>query len=53
MERLPGLAGVVGVPTLLGVVAATGLLAAIAARARTSIAPIPRPSGGCGFGAGR
>jgi len=35
MERLPGLAGVVGVPTLLGVVAGTGLLAAIAARART------------------
>ncbi len=35
MERLPGLAGVAGVPTLLGVVAGTGLLAAIAARART------------------
>src|SRR3989442_10218728 len=35
MERLPGLAGMVGVPTLLGVVAGTGLLAAIAARART------------------
>jgi serine/threonine-protein kinase len=35
LERLPGLAGVVGVPTLFGVVAATGLLAAVAARART------------------
>ena len=35
LERVPALAGVVGMPTLLGVVAATGLLAAIAARART------------------
>src|SRR5207245_10918394 len=35
MERLPGLPGMVGVPTLFGVVAGTGLLAAIAARART------------------
>ena len=42
MERLPGLAGVVGVPTLLGVVAGTGLLAAIAARARTEHRTDPR-----------
>ena len=35
MERLPELAGMVGVPTILGVLAGTGLLAAIAARART------------------
>jgi len=35
LERLPGLAGVVGVPTLLGVTMATALLAAVVARART------------------
>jgi serine/threonine-protein kinase len=35
LERLPGLAGVVGVPTLLGVAMATALLAAVVARART------------------
>ena len=35
LERLAGLAGVVGVPTLLGVAMATALLAAVVARART------------------
>ena len=35
LERLPGLAGVVGVSTLLGVAMATALLAAVVARART------------------
>jgi len=35
LERQPGLAGVVGVPTLFGVAAATALLAAVVARART------------------
>src|SRR5439155_698840 len=35
LERHPGLAGVVGVPTLFGVAAATALLAAVVARART------------------
>jgi len=35
LERMPGLAGVVGVPTLFGVAAATALLAAVVARART------------------
>jgi serine/threonine-protein kinase len=35
MERLPGLAGVVGMPALFGVTTATALLAAVVARART------------------
>jgi len=35
LERLPGLAGVLGVPTLFGVTTATALLAAVVARART------------------
>jgi len=35
LERMPRLAGLVGVPTLFGVVTATALLAAVAARART------------------
>jgi serine/threonine-protein kinase len=35
LERLPGLAGVVGMPTLFGVTAAMALLAAVVARART------------------
>src|SRR3989441_2982771 len=58
MERLPGLAGVGGVPPPLGVVAGAGLLAAIAARARTGHRPPPqaeprprvwgRPPGGGG-----
>jgi len=35
LERMPGLAGLVGVPTLFGVVTVTALLAAVVARART------------------
>ena len=35
LERLPGLAGVLGVSTLFGVTTATALLAAVVARART------------------
>ena len=35
LERMPGLAGVIGVPTLFGVAMATALLAAVGARART------------------
>src|SRR5437667_117544 len=35
LEQLPGLAGVVGLPTLFGVATATALLAAVIARART------------------
>src|SRR5438552_561588 len=36
LEQLPGLAGVVGLPTLFGVATATALLAAVIARARTA-----------------
>ena len=35
LEQRPGLAGVVGLPTLFGVSTATALLAAVIARART------------------
>jgi hypothetical protein len=42
LERMPGLADLVGVPTLFGVVTATALLAAVAARARTEHRTDPR-----------
>ena len=42
LERLPGLASVVGVPPLFGAIAATGLLGALVARARTEHRTDPR-----------
>jgi hypothetical protein len=42
LERMPGLAGVVGVPTLFGVVATTALLAAVVARGRTELRTDPK-----------
>jgi eukaryotic-like serine/threonine-protein kinase len=42
LERVPALAGVLGVPTLFGVVTATALFAAVIARARTEHRTDPR-----------
>jgi len=53
LERLPGLAAVVGVPTLLGVAMATALLAAVVARARTEHRTDPKAERRLRFWSGR
>jgi len=52
LERLPGLAGAVGVPMLFGVITVTALLAAVLARARTEHRTDPKAERRLGFWSG-